>query len=187
MMYDMNWLLKTVDEKEVDFLLFWGHQRSKDGSISKTCMSQWWPSPFVENDIIYQTAEHYMMGKKALLFHDQEIFEKILTKNSPKDVKDLGRQIRNFDGAKWDAHKYEIVKQGNLLKFSQNEDLKSFLLQTKDKVLAEASPVDPIWGIGLAEDNSNAFIPQNWRGLNLLGFALMEVRDEISSNKINDQ
>ena len=187
MMYDMNWLLKTIDEKEVDFLLFWGHQRSKDGSIIKTCMSQWWPSPFIENGIIYQTAEHYMMGKKALLFNDQEIFEKILVKESPKDVKDLGRQIRNFDVAKWDTHKYEIVKQGNLLKFSQNEDLSFFLLQTKDKVLAEASPVDAIWGIGLAEDHVDAKIPKNWKGLNLLGFALMEVRDEISINKINDQ
>ncbi|QDW23886.1 NADAR family protein [Pedobacter sp. KBS0701] len=183
MMYDINWLLKTVDEKEVDFLLFWGHQRSKDGSIIKTCMSQWWSSPFVENDITYQTAEHYMMAQKALLFSDQEIFEKILTKNSPNDVKDLGRQIKNFDGAKWDAHKYDIVKQGNLLKFSQNEALKSFLLQTKSKILVEASPVDGIWGICLAEDHVDAKIPKHWKGLNLLGFALMEVRDKISTNK----
>jgi len=178
----------VADIKEsTEFLFFWGHQAPNKGTISKACLSQWWPSSFVENDIIYQTAEHYMMAKKALLFHDQEIFEKILLKESPKDVKDLGRQIRNFDAVKWDAHKYEIVKQGNLLKFSQNEDLKSFLLQTENKVLAEASPVDPIWGIGLAEDNSNVLIPGNWKGLNLLGFALMEVRDEISINKINDQ
>jgi len=170
----------VADIKESnEFLFFWGHQGPKNGTLSKTCLSQWWPSPFVENDIIYQTAEHYMMAKKALLFNDQQVFEKILTKKSPKDVKDLGRQIRNFDAAKWDVHKYEIVRQGNLLKFSQNEDLKSFLLQTKSKILVEASPVDAIWGIGLPEDNSNAIIPRNWKGLNLLGFALMEVRDEI--------
>jgi ribA/ribD-fused uncharacterized protein len=166
-------------KKSDEFLFFWGHQRSKDGSIIKTCMSQWWPSPIFENDITYQTAEHYMMAKKALLFNDQEIFEKILTKNSPKDVKDLGRQIKNFDVENWDAHKFDIVKQGNLLKFSQNEALKSFLLQTKSKILVEASPVDAIWGIGLAEDNSDALNPEKWKGLNLLGFALMEVRDEL--------
>ncbi|QNN43393.1 NADAR family protein [Pedobacter roseus] len=179
MKYDINWLLKTIDGKELDLLMFWGHQRSKDGSIIKTCMSQWWPSPIFENDITYQTAEHYMMAQKALLFNDQEIFEKILTKNSPKDVKDLGRQIKNFDVENWDAHKFDIVKQGNLLKFSQSEALKSFLLQTKSKILVEASPVDAIWGIGLAEDNSDALNPEKWKGLNLLGFALMEVRDEL--------
>ncbi len=140
-------------------------------------------TPFIENHITYQTAEHYMMAKKALLFNDQRIFEKILTKESPKDVKDLGRQIQNFDAEIWDAHKFDIVKQGNLLKFSQNEALKSFLLQTKGKILVEASPVDAIWGIGLAEDNANALIPKNWKGLNLLGFALMEVRDEILKKK----
>ncbi|WP_025143094.1 NADAR family protein [Pedobacter jeongneungensis] len=182
MKYDINWLFKTIDGKEFDFLMFWGHQRSKDGSIIKTCMSQWWPSSIVENNITYQTAEHYMMAQKALLFNDQEIFEKILTKNSPKDVKDLGRQIKNFDIENWDAHKFDIVKQGNLLKFSQNEALKSFLLQTKSKILVEASPVDAIWGIGLAEDNSDALNPKKWKGLNLLGFALMEVRDEIKFN-----
>ncbi|TFB31329.1 NADAR family protein [Pedobacter alluvionis] len=170
-----------------EFLFFWGHQAPKNGTISKACLSQWWSSPFVENDITYQTAEHYMMAQKALLFRDQEIFEKILTKNSPKDVKDLGRQIKNFDVENWDAHKFDIVKQGNLLKFSQNQALKLFLLQTKSKILVEASPVDGIWGIGLAEDHADAKIPKNWIGLNLLGFALMEVRDEISTNKINDQ
>jgi ribA/ribD-fused uncharacterized protein len=179
MKYNIDWLLELKDEMNLDFLMFWGHQRSKDGSTIKTCMSQWWPSPFIENGIIYQTAEYYMMGKKALLFDDQEIFEKILTKKSPKDVKDLGRKIRNFDADNWDAHKFDIVKQGNLLKFSQNEKLKSFLLQTKNKILAEASPVDAIWGIGLAEDHLDAKNPKNWKGLNLLGFALMEVRDEL--------
>lgn len=163
-----------------EFLFFWGHHSSKKEMLTKACLSQWWPSPFVENGITYQTAEHYMMAKKALLFNDQEVFEKILTTESPKDVKDLGRQIKNFDVKKWDAHKFDMVKQGNLLKFSQNEALKAFLLQTKSKILAEASPVDGIWGIGLVEDHVNAKIPKHWKGLNLLGFALMEVRDELS-------
>lgn len=179
MKYNIGWLHHEIETKELDFLMFWGHQKSRDGSIIKTCMSQWWPSPFFEDGIKYLTAEHYMMAGKAKLFGDNEIYNKILTKTIPKDVKDLGRQIKNFDAEKWDAQKYEIVKRGNFLKFSQNEDLKSFLIQTKSKILVEASPVDLIWGIGFAEEDLNAKIPQNWKGENLLGFALMEVRDEI--------
>jgi ribA/ribD-fused uncharacterized protein len=176
MKYNLDWL---IGQSEIDFLFFWGHQKSKDGSIIKTCMSQWWPSEFLENSITYKTAEHYMMAHKASLFGDSEIFEKVLLKENPKDVKDLGRQIRNFDAAIWDSKKYEIVMQGNYLKFSQNTALKEFLVQTELKVLVEASPVDKIWGIGLAEDNPKAMFPNQWNGENLLGFALMEVRDKI--------
>lgn len=166
-----------IQQTPADYLFFWGHQPSKDGSIIKTCMSQWWVAPFTENGMTYRTAEHYMMAHKALLFGDRETAERIIKKESPKDVKDLGRQVKNFDPEQWDKHKYEIVRQGNLLKFSQNEALKQFLIQTKNKVLVEASPVDPIWGIGLAEDHEHANNPAEWRGENLLGFALMEVRD----------
>jgi ribA/ribD-fused uncharacterized protein len=174
--YTIDWLNQ---QQNVDYLFFWGHRPSKDGSIIKTCMSQWWPAEFTEEGVLYKTAEHYMMAHKARLFNDQEVFERIIRKESPKDVKDLGRQIRNFDSQLWDDHKFQIVRQGNLLKFSQNEELKHFLIQTTTKVLVEASPVDPVWGIGLAEDAPNAQNPSEWRGENLLGFALMEVRDEL--------
>jgi len=120
------------------------------------------------------------MAQKAKLFDDEEIFNRILTKNSPKDVKDLGRQIRNFDAEKWDTNKYTIVRRGNYLKFSQDDQLRNFLKQTKNKILVEASPVDAIWGIGLAEDNPKSLNPLEWQGLNLLGFALMEVRDDLN-------
>lgn len=174
--YTTEWL---IGQENVDYLFFWGHQPSQDGSIIKTCLSQWWPAQFQEDGILYRTAEHYMMIRKAKLFDDQEILLKMIQKESPKDVKDLGRQIRNFDPELWDKHKYRIVKQGNYLKFTQNENLKHFLIQTKNKVLVEASPVDPVWGIGLAEDAAGARNPTEWRGENLLGFALMEVRDEL--------
>jgi hypothetical protein len=177
MKYTISWLQTQAN---AEYLFFWGHQPAKDGSIIKTCMSQWWFSEFKEGDVVYKTAEHYMMANKAKLFDDMEIFEKIVMKESPKDVKELGRQIKNFDAVIWDANKYQIVKQGNTLKFSQNDMLKDFLIKTKTKVLVEASPVDTIWGIGLAEDNPKARNPLEWQGENLLGFALMEVRDELN-------
>lgn len=164
---------------ESKFLFFWGHQPSKDGSITKTCFSQWWASPFVVDGITYKTAEHWMMAKKAELFNDNEILEKIIQVNSPAEAKKLGREVRNYDDALWLANRYEIVKQGNFYKFSQNSDLKEFLMNTKERVLVEASPVDAIWGIGMAADDKDVLNPEKWRGLNLLGFALMEVRDEL--------
>ena len=120
-----------------------------------------------------------MMAKKAELFNDNEVLVKIIKANSPAEAKKLGREVKNYDDKLWLANRYEIVKQGNHHKFSQNKDLKTFLINTKDRVLVEASPVDPIWGIGMATDHKDILNPEKWRGLNLLGFALMEVRDEL--------
>ncbi|MBF4517238.1 NADAR family protein [Flavobacterium sp. ANB] len=164
---------------ESKFLFFWGHQPSKDGTITKTCFSQWWLSSFQVDKVIYKTAEHWMMAKKAELFNDNEVLAKIIKANSPAEVKKLGREVKNYDDKLWLSNRYEIVKQGNYHKFNQNKDLKTFLLNTKDRVIVEASPVDPIWGIGMASDHKDVLNPEKWRGLNLLGFALMEVRDEL--------
>lgn len=164
---------------ESKFLFFWGHQPNKDGSISKTCFSQWWLSSFEVDNITYKTAEHWMMAKKAELFGDKAIFEKIIHANSLAEAKKLGREVKNYVDTVWLENRYEIVRQGNLYKFSQNAALKEFLIQTNERILVEASPVDPIWGIGMAADHTDIHNPEKWKGLNLLGFALMEVRDEL--------
>ncbi|MEZ4933478.1 MAG: NADAR family protein [Saprospiraceae bacterium] len=171
----------NADEK-LDFLFFWGHQPKKDGSISQSCFSQWWVQPFEVEGKTYKTAEHWMMAGKARLFNDTEMLEKIIETDSPKTAKGLGRKVKNFNQQTWEANRYEIVKEGNLHKFSQHNDLKKFLLDTGDQVIVEASPFDPIWGIGLAKDQEGIENPNTWKGLNLLGFALMEVRDELSIN-----
>ena len=177
MKYSLEKLMAQNSENK--YVFFWGHQPSKDGTITKTCFSQWWISPFVVEGITYKTAEHWMMAKKAELFNDQEILEKIIQANSPAQAKKLGREVRNYVDSLWLENRYEIVKQGNFHKFSQNPDLKEFLINTKERILVEASPVDSIWGIGMATDHKDINNPEKWRGLNLLGFALMEVRDEL--------
>lgn len=168
-----------AENQDNKYLFFWGHQPNKDGSISKTCFSQWWLSSFEVDNVTYKTAEHWMMAKKAELFNDKEVLEKIIKANSPAEAKKLGREVKNYDDAVWLENRFEIVRQGNFYKFSQNKNLKEFLINTKDRVLVEASPVDPIWGIGMASDHKDVLNPEKWRGPNLLGFALMEVRDEL--------
>ncbi|WP_298348306.1 NADAR family protein [Runella sp.] len=177
MNYNLNWLL--AQQKPLKYLFFWGHQPSKDGTITKTCFSQWWESAFEVEGTVYPTAGHWMMAQKAELFGDDEVFEKILKVKSPAEAKKLGRLIRNFDEAAWLSEREKIVVEGNFHKFSQNKELKKFLLQTDRRILVEASPVDVIWGVGLAADNPAILHPEKWQGLNLLGFALMEVRDKL--------
>ncbi|MFD2352846.1 NADAR family protein [Nonomuraea ferruginea] len=121
-----------------------------------------------------------MMAHKALLFGDEVAAEKILAAAHPGEAKKLGRAVGGFDEETWAAHRYEIVVRGNLAKFGQHAELKEFLLTTGGRVLVEASPLDRVWGIGLAADDPAAASPATWRGLNLLGFALMDVRDALA-------
>lgn len=169
----------SQNRKKKKFIFFWGHQPSKDGTITKTSFSQWWRSSFSINIDTYCCMEQYMMAEKARLFKDVETLEKIMRSNNPKEIKVLGRQVRNFDENIWKKNRYSIILNGNYAKFMQNEDLRLFLISTKDSILVEASPYDKIWGIGMSANNENIENPLLWRGLNLLGFALMEVRDEL--------
>ncbi len=182
MKYSKDWLkLEIAKESKIEYFLFYGHKPSEDGSITKRCLSQWWETSFSDDKYSYKTAEHYMMVKKAELFKDLEIVDQIIKSESPKEAKALGRKVKGFDSTIWDSNKMEIVVKGNLLKFGQNKELKDFLLETGNKVIVEASPRDMIWGIGLGETNPKCLNPNTWRGKNLLGFALMEVRDELKT------
>ncbi|WP_299944168.1 NADAR family protein [uncultured Microbulbifer sp.] len=163
---------------KVKYLFFWGHRKPKKG-VSKSCLSQWYDSPFESDSNRFLTAEHFMMYKKAKLFGDDSAAEKLLTVTDPGAAKAIGRQIEGFDQELWDKKRFDIVVQANLAKFKDNHALKEFLLNTGDRVLVEASPVDRIWGVGLAEDDERCQNPNKWKGHNLLGFALMAVRSRL--------
>jgi ribA/ribD-fused uncharacterized protein len=118
-----------------------------------------------------------MMYHKALLFNDSDVATQVLAATTPIEVKALGRQVKDFDEEIWKDNRYRIVKEGNILKFTQHSDLKEALLATKGKMLVEASPRDRIWGIGYGAKNALAN-KERW-GLNLLGRVLVEIRDEM--------
>ncbi len=164
---------------KVKYIFFWGHQRNSD-QVTKSCFSQWYDSTFEEGGNQFMTAEHYMMYHKANLFGDFQAAEKVLKAKNPGEAKAIGRAVVGFNENVWEQERFDIVVNGNIAKFSQNEELARFLKDTGDRVLVEASPVDKIWGIGLSQDSSDCENPNNWRGLNLLGFALMEVRDQLN-------
>lgn len=127
----------------------------------------------------YKHMEQYMMAQKALTFDDFYMYKKIMKTESARSCKRFGRNVINFDGKKWDEVKYDIVKKGLYAKFTQNEEFKKNLLDTKKKIICEASPYDKIWGIGLKATDPKINTPEKWRGENLLGKILMEIRDEI--------
>ena len=118
-----------------------------------------------------------MMYHKAILFSDIDIAERILLAENPKEVKALGRLVRDFDDEVWKKERMEIVTEGNRLKFAQNDELREMLLRTEGRELVEASPMDRIWGIGFGKGNADKS-RERW-GMNLLGKALMMVRDEL--------
>ena len=172
--------------EEMEFIFFWGHTNTP-GKIRKSCCSQWYPCEFEVDGQKYYTTEQFMMAQKALLFKDHETYEKIMAANDPRDFKALGRKVRNFDPETWNERKYQIVVKGNIAKFSQNEELREFLLGTESRVLVEASPYDNIWGVKLALGDPRIQNPNNWQGENLLGFALMETRDYLKEVELYDK
>ncbi|MFI2435038.1 NADAR family protein [Streptomyces sp. NPDC018693] len=163
----------------VKYLHFWGHRPRPDGSLGASCLSQWWPSPFTVDGVTYATAEHWMMAGKARLFADPEAERRVLAADHPSLAKKEGRLVRGFDETVWERERFRIVVEGSVHKFASDPALRAFLLSTGDRVLVEASPLDRVWGIGLAADDEAASDPQRWQGPNLLGFALMAARERL--------
>lgn len=180
MKYSLKNINKLVKEDR-EMIFFYGHSTDKD-VVGKECLSQFYPTRFMSDHVnLYFTAEQYMMYMKAITFGDMNTAAAIMQTNDPGRAKALGRLVKNFDQKIWDITKTNIVKNGNFYKFSQNLELREYLLSTKDSILVESAPHDKIWGIGkglssIDEDLTN---PENWDGQNLLGFCLMEIRDVI--------
>lgn len=172
-------------------IFFFGHQHRPDNSH---VFSQFYPCQFVDEEgYQYRCAEQYMMAQKAVVFlhahsKNHDILDKIMKTTDPKAIKALGRQIGGFDEQTWKKVRQDVVYSGNYYKFSQNPELKKILLDTGDRELFEASPYDTIWGIGVDKETATS-VPRTrwgqkyWKGSNLLGQALMWVRDDLKQEQ----
>ena len=147
--------------------------------------SNWHKCLFLENEMKFNCTEQYFMYHKAITFNDINTAQKILASESQAEQKKLGRMVKNFNTKQWNEKRQEIMYRANYLKFSQNEKLKEQLLASGDKVLAEASPYDLTWGIGLAANSTAAENTDLWRGQNLLGKILMLIRQDLKLNNVN--
>lgn len=142
-------------------------------------LSNWYLSEFIIDDITFSSMEQYMMYEKAILFHDQETAEKILQTDNVAEIKALGRTVQNFDDTVWGQSREEIVYKGVFEKFRQNPELRKRLERTGEEVIAECAVKDRIWGIGLSMKDEGRFCVDRWKGQNLLGKILMDVRKDI--------
>ena len=142
-------------------------------------LSNWGPAEFEYRGKHFYNSEQAFMWEKAILFDDQEIAEKILENDNPSTVKALGRKVKNFDLPSWSEKSYQVMVDVCYAKFDQNPKLKETLFSTGDKTIVEASPMDRILGVGLHWENDEILDELNWNGMNLLGKALMEVRENL--------
>lgn len=139
-------------------------------------LSNFFPSVFVLDNLTYSCVEQYIMAQKALLFEDLEAFEAIMLANQPTNMKKIGRKVKNFSDQIWLLNRDRILAEGIKAKFEQNKNLLDQLLATGSRTLVEASPYDIIYGVGLSEKNDQILDKTNWKGTNLLGQKLVNVR-----------
>ena len=180
---DEAWTMKYIDMRwpkmslTNDFIFFW-----KDDE-EYGFLSNWYKSKFVIDDFEYLHVEQYIMAQKAKMFHDSANYTAILKATKPWECKDLGRKVTPYDNKKWSENRYEIAKTAVRAKFEQNDELKQKLLATGNAILAEASPKDDVWGIGIDAATAAKTDIKEWPGQGILGMILMEVRAELGGTE----
>lgn len=146
---------------------------------SSEIYSNWHRCRFIIEGITFNCSEQAMMYYKAKMFRDYDTANKILKSKNPREQKQLGREVKNFDESYWINNREEIMYRILYEKFTQNEDFKKELLKYKQHEFVEASPYDKIWGIGLDQTNDLILDESNWRGQNLLGKCITRLKNDL--------
>ena len=169
---------KWVDRLQCNSVICFHNPDEENGYLSN-----WYLSDFFVDGIVFSSMEQYMMYQKAVVFNDVEIANKILATSDVAEIKAYGRKVSNYDDTVWNGVRQIIIYRGLLEKFCQNKKLEHQLLKTGEAVLIECAVKDRIWGIGLNMQDNDRFDMKKWKGQNLLGFALMEVRKVLQKQK----
>ena len=164
-----------INDKEVDAIFF--HKPEEDYGW----LSNWYRSDFELDGIKYSSVEQYIMYQKCVLFGDVESAEKVMNAEYPDEQQSIARNATGYIENAWRGYRQIIAQKALFAKFSQNEDLKEKLLATGDAWLVECARTDKNWACGISLYDDQRFDASKWFGMNILGFALMKVRDEIRS------
>lgn len=180
--YTPLWLREQLQAGVKPWFLQFYRPNAPLGKIDKACLSLWYSCTFEVDGIKYDSIGQFLMAEKARVLGDEEVRSQIIQLRHRDEIDKVGNDIWSRKAEAWDKQMFHLAVKGNLAKFEQNPSLRSFLLETQNRILVETDPNDLIWGIGLKEGQREIQNPDLWPGSNLMGFALMVVRDKIQSH-----
>ena len=144
-------------------------------------LSNWYKSPFVLDGTRFTSSEQYIMYRKCLLFGDSVSAMAVLATDDVAKQQAIGRKATGYNEHVWAGSRQIVAYRGLMAKFGQNEELRKQLLATEDAVLVECAASDRVWACGIRLNDPKRFDASNWTGENILGFALMEVRENMKN------
>lgn len=156
--------------------------QKKEGNVTfffgkDTALSNFYESHFDLDGNHFSSSEQFIQYSKAMLFKDSHCAAKIMAAASPEQQKALGRKVANFDKDQWAMAAGDLIIRGLAQKFEQNLEARAALIKTGVTTLAECSARDTLFGIGLSLRDPDRCNQSKWKGKNLLGKMLTQVRD----------
>lgn len=150
------------------YVAFWG-----------SVFSNFFPCHFTLNRKEWTSSEKYFMYMKAVTFGDEKVAKEIYKLDDPRQIKEFGRKVKNYDDNVWDEVREQIMYNAVKAKFEQDGLCNYCILEYPHETFIEGNPYDKIWGVGIKFNDNRIFDKTNWNGKNLLGKILTKVRDEI--------
>ena len=139
-------------------------------------LSNWYPAKFELDGLCFTSTEQYIMYRKCAMLGDDAAAQLVLETDDVSKQQAIGRNAKPYNGVLWEGIRQVVAMHCLLAKFRQNPVLKGKLLETKDAYLVECAYSDKTWACGRGLDEEQRKDVSQWKGRNILGFALMEVR-----------